>query len=116
MVHVVPLTSTRSGASTPEVVIQADPTNGLDVVSAAQCQHIRRCRHIGSPDVRGQTSARSPVGNCARAIAVILDRPEGIPDRPMSTGFDLLHPVVQHHVVNGLGWRAKVTVATRPSP
>lgn len=23
----------------------------------------------------------------------------------MSTGFDLLHPVVQHHVVNGLGWR-----------
>lgn len=23
----------------------------------------------------------------------------------MSTGFDLLHSVVQHHIVNSLGWR-----------
>lgn len=40
VVQVVPLTRTirESGA---EVVIQADANNGLDVVSAAQCQHVR---------------------------------------------------------------------------
>lgn len=40
IVQVVPLTSTIRSFDT-DVVIEADPTNGLDVNSAAQCQHIR---------------------------------------------------------------------------
>ena len=40
VVHVVPLTSTIRGYRS-EVGIEPDPDNGLEVVSAAQCQHIR---------------------------------------------------------------------------
>jgi mRNA interferase MazF len=40
VVHVVPLTSTIRGYRS-EVSIEPDPDNGLEVVSAAQCQHIR---------------------------------------------------------------------------
>jgi mRNA interferase MazF len=39
-VHVVPLTSTIRGYRS-EVRFEPDPDNGLEVVSAAQCQHIR---------------------------------------------------------------------------
>jgi len=38
--HVVPLTSTIRGYRS-EVSIEPGPDNGLEVVSAAQCQHIR---------------------------------------------------------------------------
>ncbi|MEZ5225646.1 MAG: type II toxin-antitoxin system PemK/MazF family toxin [Acidimicrobiales bacterium] len=52
VVHVVPLTSTIRPFGS-EITIEPDDTNGLDVVSAAQCQHIRaisptRGRIIGS--------------------------------------------------------------------
>ena len=40
MVQVVPLTSTLRGYRS-EVTIEPDPSNGLEVVSAAQRQHIR---------------------------------------------------------------------------
>ena len=40
VVQVVPLTSTLRGYRS-EVTIDPDPGNGLEVVSAAQCQHIR---------------------------------------------------------------------------
>ncbi|TVR18462.1 MAG: type II toxin-antitoxin system PemK/MazF family toxin [Nitriliruptor sp.] len=40
VVHVVPLTSTIHGYRS-EVPIEPDPGNGLEVASAAQCQHIR---------------------------------------------------------------------------
>jgi mRNA interferase MazF len=40
VVHVVPLTSTIRGYRS-EVSIEPDPDNGLEVASAAQCQHIR---------------------------------------------------------------------------
>jgi len=40
VVHVVPLTSTIRGYRS-EVTIEPDPGNGLEVASAAQCQHIR---------------------------------------------------------------------------
>ena len=40
VVHVVPLTSTIRGDRS-EVTIEPDPGNGLEAVSAAQCQHIR---------------------------------------------------------------------------
>jgi mRNA interferase MazF len=40
VVQVVPLTSTVRGYRS-EVTIEPDPDNGLEAVSAAQCQHIR---------------------------------------------------------------------------
>lgn len=40
VVQVVPVTSTVRGYAT-EVIVPADPANGLDVDSAAQCQHLR---------------------------------------------------------------------------
>ncbi len=40
VVHVVPLTSTIRGYHS-EVTIEPESDNGLDVLSAAQCQHIR---------------------------------------------------------------------------
>ena len=40
VVQVVPVTSTVRGYAT-EVTVPADPANGLDVDSAAQCQHLR---------------------------------------------------------------------------
>lgn len=40
VVQVIPLTGTVRGYAA-EVTVPADPGNGLDVDSAAQCQHIR---------------------------------------------------------------------------
>lgn len=40
VIHVVPLTSTICGYR-PEVTIEPDPGNGLEVTSAAPCPHIR---------------------------------------------------------------------------
>lgn len=40
VIHVVPLTTTVRGYDS-EVVVTADPGNGLEVDSAAQCQHVR---------------------------------------------------------------------------
>lgn len=40
VVQVVPVTSTVRGYAT-EVTVPADPGNGLDADSAAQCQHLR---------------------------------------------------------------------------
>lgn len=40
VVQVVPLTSTVRGYAA-EVTVAADPANGLEVDSAAQCQHMR---------------------------------------------------------------------------
>lgn len=40
VIQVVPLTRSLRGYAT-EVTIVADPDNGLDIDSAAQCQHIR---------------------------------------------------------------------------
>ncbi|MCC5950310.1 MAG: type II toxin-antitoxin system PemK/MazF family toxin [Nitriliruptoraceae bacterium] len=40
VVQVVPLTSTIRGYRS-EVMVEPDPGNGLEAISAAQCQHIR---------------------------------------------------------------------------
>jgi mRNA interferase MazF len=40
VIHVVPLTSTRRGFRS-EVDVEPDDVNGLEVSSAAQCQHVR---------------------------------------------------------------------------
>jgi mRNA interferase MazF len=73
VVHVVPLT-TAVRRFHSEIVIEPDGTNGLDQVSAAQCQHIRAVsrRRIGS--VRGNVGA-VVLAQVRDAIAVILDLP-----------------------------------------
>lgn len=73
VVQVVPLTSTLRGFGS-EVAIDADPRNGLERTSSAQCQH-----------VRAVASARlgAPIGNVGRAslaqirevLGLILDVP-----------------------------------------
>ena len=73
VVHVVPLTSTVRGLAS-EVEIEADAANGLDVLSAAQCQHIRA---VAARRIDG---SRGSVGNAALAqirdlLGLILDIP-----------------------------------------
>jgi mRNA interferase MazF len=73
IVHVVPLTTTIRRFHS-EIVIQPDLANGLDAVSAAQCQHLR------AVSSRRIVSSRGNVGPAVLAqlretIAVILDLP-----------------------------------------
>lgn len=73
VVHVVPLTGTLRSFSS-EVVIEPGAANGLDKVSAAQCQHVR------SVSVGRVLGARGNVGPAVLAqlretIALILDIP-----------------------------------------
>ncbi len=71
VVHVVPLTSSiRSFHS--EVVLEPDGSNGLDVVSAAQCQHIRAVSPHRIIDVRGNVGT-TVLSQLRETIAVILD-------------------------------------------
>jgi len=73
VVHVVPLTSTiRSFHS--EVLIEPDVTNGVDVVSAAQCQHIRAVSPNRIAGVRGNVGA-AILAQVRETVAVILDLP-----------------------------------------
>lgn len=72
VVHVVPLTSTIRRFHS-EVMIEPDVSNGLGVVSAAQCQHIRAV----SPQrlvVRGNVGA-AVLAQVRETIAVLLDLP-----------------------------------------
>ena len=73
VVHVVPLTTTIRGFHS-EVLIEPDRTNGLDALSAAQCQHLRAVstRRIGGS--RGNVGAAVLV-QLRETIAVILDLP-----------------------------------------
>lgn len=73
VVHVVPLTSTIRGFHS-EVVVEPDPANGLDVVSAAHCQHIRAVSVRRIADVRGNIGTALLV-QLRETIAVILDLP-----------------------------------------
>ena len=73
VVHVVPLTSSiRSFHS--EVVLEPDSRNGLDIVSAAQCQHIRALSPHRIIDVRGNVGT-AVLSQLRETIAVILDLP-----------------------------------------
>ncbi len=73
VVHVVPLSSTiRSFHS--EVLVEPDDVNGLDVVSAAQCQHIRAVSLHRVIRVRGNVGA-TVLTQLRETIAVILDLP-----------------------------------------
>lgn len=73
VVHVVPLTTTIR-AFHSEIVIEPDAANGLDGVSAAQCQHLcaispRRILTVGG------NVGEVMLGQVREALAVILDLP-----------------------------------------
>ncbi|WKZ81749.1 MAG: type II toxin-antitoxin system PemK/MazF family toxin [Acidimicrobiia bacterium] len=73
VVHIVPLTSVSRGFGS-EVSIEPDDQNGLDRVSAAQCQHIRAV----SPDrVEQVTGNVGPIvlSQIREMIGLILDLP-----------------------------------------
>lgn len=71
VIQVVPLTTTLRGFGS-EVSIPPDPANGLDDVSAAQCQHIRAVSTVRVGSVRGNVGAIA-INQIRETIAVILD-------------------------------------------
>lgn len=73
VVHVVPLTSTiRSFGS--EITIEPEDDNGLDVVSAAQCQHIRAVSPTRINNARGNVGSLVLV-QLRETLAILLDLP-----------------------------------------
>lgn len=73
VVQVVPLTSTiRSFHS--EMVIEPDAENGLAVISAAQCQHIRAVSPRRIVGIRGNVGS-TVLMQLRETVAVILDLP-----------------------------------------
>jgi mRNA interferase MazF len=71
IVHVVPMTRTIRGYAS-EVTIAADVSNGLEVDSAAQCQHIRA---VAAERIAGGLgNVGSPVlAQIRETLAVLLD-------------------------------------------
>ncbi|MGH8930467.1 MAG: type II toxin-antitoxin system PemK/MazF family toxin [Egibacteraceae bacterium] len=71
VIQIVPLTRALRGYSS-EVTITADATNGLDVDSAAQCQHIRA---VAAARVRETLGNIGPLAlaQVRDTIAVLLD-------------------------------------------
>jgi len=67
---VVPLTSTIRGFHS-EITVEADEANGLDQVSAAQCQHLRAISPRQVVEVRGNIGFGTPA-QLRDMIAVIL--------------------------------------------
>jgi mRNA interferase MazF len=73
VVHVVPLTSTIRPFHS-EIVIEPDASNGLSVVSAAQCQHIRAVSPQRIVEVRGNVGS-AVLAQVRKTVAVLLDLP-----------------------------------------
>lgn len=73
VIHVVPLTSTIRRFHS-EIVIEPDDANGLDDVSAAQCQHLSAVSPRRILEVRGNVGA-GVLAQLRKTIAVILDLP-----------------------------------------
>jgi mRNA-degrading endonuclease toxin of MazEF toxin-antitoxin module len=73
VVHVVPLTSTIRPFQS-EIVIEPDASNGLSVVSAAQCQHIRAVSPRRIVEVRGNVGS-AVLAQVHETVAVLLDLP-----------------------------------------
>jgi mRNA interferase MazF len=74
VVQVVPLTSTLRGFAS-EVEIDADTANGLEHISAAQCQHIRAVATSRIETTRGNVGAAALV-QIREVLGLILDVPE----------------------------------------
>lgn len=73
VVHVVPLTSTIRHFHS-EIVIEPDASNGLAVVSAAQCQHIRAVSPQRMVGTRGNVGT-AVLAQVRETIALLLDLP-----------------------------------------
>jgi mRNA interferase MazF len=73
VIQVVPLTSTLRGFHT-EVVVEPDPSNGLEQSSAAQCQHVRSVSPTRVVRTRGNVGA-AVLSQIRETIAVIIDLP-----------------------------------------
>jgi mRNA interferase MazF len=73
VVQVVPLTSQLRGF-TSEVELEADPENGLDRTSAAQCQHIRAVAASRIEDAKGNVG-RTALSQIREVLGLILDVP-----------------------------------------
>jgi mRNA interferase MazF len=74
VVHVVPLTLTLRRYST-EIEIEPEPGNGLDVVSAAQCQHVRSVSPARLTEPVGNVGA-VVLAQVREMLAVIFDLPQ----------------------------------------
>ena len=73
VIQVVPLTSSLRGFHT-EIVIEPDPTNGLERSSAAQCQHLRAVSPTRVVDTLGNVGPLA-LSQIRETIAVIIDLP-----------------------------------------
>ena len=73
VVHVAPLTTTIRPFHS-EIVIEPDDANGLDEVSAAQCETTRAISTRRMLGIRGNVGAVM-LGQLRETIAVILDLP-----------------------------------------
>lgn len=73
VVHVVPLTSTLRGFHS-EIVIPPDERNGLEVPSAAQCQHLRAVSPARVHATRGNVGP-AVLAQVRETVAVLLDLP-----------------------------------------
>ncbi len=73
VIHVVPVTSTIR-AFRSEVTIEPDGVNGLDVVSSAQCQHVRSIAPRRISATLGTIDA-STLAQIRETLAVLLDLP-----------------------------------------
>ncbi|WP_419840841.1 type II toxin-antitoxin system PemK/MazF family toxin [Candidatus Poriferisodalis sp.] len=73
VVHVVPLTSRVRGHGS-EIGLEADPLNGLDGRSAAQCQHIRAVAAARIGTRRGNVGAAA-LAQIREVLGLLLDTP-----------------------------------------
>jgi mRNA interferase MazF len=73
VVQVVPLTSTLRGFAS-EVEIDADPSNGLNHNSSAQCQHVRAVAAGRLEDARGNVGT-AVLAQIREVLGLILDVP-----------------------------------------
>ena len=73
VIQVVPQTSTLRGFHT-EIVLEPDPTNGLEQPSAAQCQHVRAVSPARVVDTLGNVGPLA-LSQIRETIALIIDLP-----------------------------------------
>jgi mRNA interferase MazF len=73
VVQVVPLTSTLRGFAS-EVEVDAEPANGLEIRSAAQCQHIRAVATSLLSRTRGNVGS-AVLTQIRELLGLILDLP-----------------------------------------
>ena len=73
VIHVVPLTS-RLREFVSEVELEADPHNGLDTASAAQCQHVRAVAAGRIRESRGNIGSAA-LSQIREVLGLILDVP-----------------------------------------